>query len=260
MKLIFIRHAEPDYSIDSLTEKGFDEAAFLAKRTTAWNVTQFYCSPLGRAQKTAGPTLSMHEKEAITLDFLQEFHAPVTDPLKTDEKRIPWDLMPDYLSQNPILFDPHNWWQAPIMQTGDVKKEYDRVCNGLDKILAEYGYTRCGFHYKTSGNNKPSNAFMKYDGTTKDALKNAPDTETILVIFCHLGVMMAMLSHLINTSPCTLWQGMFIPPSSVTVVSAEERIPGSAYFRCQCVGDTSHLLFNNEEVSYYGGFSRPFMG
>ena len=26
MKLIFIRHAEPDYSIDSLTEKGFYEA------------------------------------------------------------------------------------------------------------------------------------------------------------------------------------------------------------------------------------------
>ena len=26
MKIIFIRHAEPDYSIDSLTEKGWREA------------------------------------------------------------------------------------------------------------------------------------------------------------------------------------------------------------------------------------------
>ena len=48
MKLIFIRHAEPDYSIDSLTEKGFYEAQLLAKRTAGWRVTDFYCSPLGR--------------------------------------------------------------------------------------------------------------------------------------------------------------------------------------------------------------------
>ena len=31
MKLIFIRHGEPDYSIDSLTEKGFREARLLAE-------------------------------------------------------------------------------------------------------------------------------------------------------------------------------------------------------------------------------------
>ena len=37
MKLIFIRHAEPDYSIDSLTEKGFYEAQLLAKRTAGWS-------------------------------------------------------------------------------------------------------------------------------------------------------------------------------------------------------------------------------
>ena len=53
MKLIFIRHAEPDYSIDSLTEKGFYEAGLLAKRTAAWHVTDFFCSPLGRAIKTS---------------------------------------------------------------------------------------------------------------------------------------------------------------------------------------------------------------
>lgn len=53
MKLIFIRHAEPDYSIDSLTEKGFYEAQLLAKRTAGWKVTDFYCSPLGRAIRTS---------------------------------------------------------------------------------------------------------------------------------------------------------------------------------------------------------------
>ena len=49
MRLIFIRHAEPDYSIDSLTEKGWREAKLLAERTKRWKVDEFYCSPLGRA-------------------------------------------------------------------------------------------------------------------------------------------------------------------------------------------------------------------
>ena len=34
MKLIFIRHGEPDYEADSLTEKGWREAELLAKRAT----------------------------------------------------------------------------------------------------------------------------------------------------------------------------------------------------------------------------------
>lgn len=33
MKIIFIRHGEPNYEIDSLTEKGWREAELLSKRT-----------------------------------------------------------------------------------------------------------------------------------------------------------------------------------------------------------------------------------
>lgn len=53
MKIIFIRHGEPDYSIDSLTEKGWREAYALADRIQKWDVKDFYVSPLGRAQDTA---------------------------------------------------------------------------------------------------------------------------------------------------------------------------------------------------------------
>lgn len=48
MRIIFIRHGDPDYVNDSLTEKGVREAELLAKRVAKWeNITQFYCSPLG---------------------------------------------------------------------------------------------------------------------------------------------------------------------------------------------------------------------
>lgn len=53
MKLLFIRHGDPDYEIDSLTKKGWKEAALLAERVSQLEVKTFYVSPLGRARDTA---------------------------------------------------------------------------------------------------------------------------------------------------------------------------------------------------------------
>ena len=49
MRLIFIRHGDPDYENDTLTEKGWREAKLLSERTKNWTVDDIYVSPLGRA-------------------------------------------------------------------------------------------------------------------------------------------------------------------------------------------------------------------
>ncbi len=67
MRIILIRHGDPDYEHDTLTEKGIREAKLLAKRVAKWeNIMQFYCSPLGRAQKTASYSLDAVGREAVT--------------------------------------------------------------------------------------------------------------------------------------------------------------------------------------------------
>ena len=65
MKLLFIRHGDPDYEIDSLTEKGWKEAALLAERVSQLEVKTFYVSPLGRARDTASLTLQKMNREEI---------------------------------------------------------------------------------------------------------------------------------------------------------------------------------------------------
>ena len=90
MKIIFIRHGDPDYEHDSLTEKGIREARLLSDRTVNWPVTQFYCSPLGRAQKTASYTLERVGREALTYDWMKEFFYPIEDPV-TGRVGVPWD-------------------------------------------------------------------------------------------------------------------------------------------------------------------------
>lgn len=259
MKLIFIRHAEPDYSIDSLTEKGFREASFLAERTKSWKVNEVFCSPLGRAVETSKPSLKNWNMTATTYDWLREFHAPVSGEGRRDNRTIPWDFLPEYLNEHPELLDNNNWFNSKIMVDGNVKAEYDRVCRGIDSILSKYGYERDGLSY-TTHHIISSSDYMIYNGTTIECMKNSPNDEPVLVFFCHLGVMLAIISHLINTSPVTLWQGIFTPPSSVTVLSAEERYAGSVYFRAQAIGDTTHLYTADEPVSFYGGFAPPFHG
>ena len=54
MRLIFIRHAEPDYEHNCLTEKGLREAEILSRRTASWTgIREVYVSPLLRAKMTA---------------------------------------------------------------------------------------------------------------------------------------------------------------------------------------------------------------
>ena len=235
MKIIFIRHGEPNYEIDSLTEKGWREAELLSKRTAKWNVTDFYCSPLGRAKDTASFTLKNADREAKILPWLREFDAPVIDP-ETGKRRIPWDFLPDVLDANRDLYDNHLWTKNPIMQTGNMDENYRFVTDGLDTLLAHYGYVRDGYRYHAS------------DETNREA---------VIVCFCHLGVTCVALSHLLNMTPTQLWQGMFLAPTSVTIVGSEERKPGEVYFRCQTVGDVHHLLTAGEPVSYYGSFNDP---
>ena len=81
MKLIIVRHGDPDYEHDTLTETGRIEAQCAAERLKAHpEIAAFYVSPLGRAQDTARYTLDALGREAETLPWLREFHAPILHP------------------------------------------------------------------------------------------------------------------------------------------------------------------------------------
>ena len=68
MRILLIRHGDPDYVNDTLTEKGRREAALLAKRAVSMNMGECYKSPLGRAKDTATPCLEVTGKTAEILD------------------------------------------------------------------------------------------------------------------------------------------------------------------------------------------------
>ena len=225
MKLMFVRHAEPWYAIDSLTEKGHREAELLSRRLCRLNIKAFYTSPLGRARETGRYTLEKLGREAEVLPWLAEFRGKSVDP-ETQCKRIPWDYKPDIWKPHKALRDMETWLTDPLMTNGDVAACWQETIDGLDALLAHHGFVRDGMNYR--------------------AADNKPDT---IVLFCHFGITMACLSHLLGISPVSLWHCFCAQPSSVTTVITEERVKGVVSWRCMQMGDISHLYVADEPYS-----------
>ena len=91
MKLLIVRHGDPDYTIDSLTEKGWKEVEFLSEKLSKLDIKDFYVSPLGRAKDTASLTLKKMNRTATECDWLREFDVLIDRPDVTDRKIILWD-------------------------------------------------------------------------------------------------------------------------------------------------------------------------
>ena len=231
MKLLFIRHGDPDYTIDSLTEKGWKEAEFLSEKIAALDVRDFYVSPLGRAKDTASCTLKKNGRTATECKWLREFDVKIRRPDLHGEKIIPWDWLPQDMEKDLDLYDRERWNKTDIMRKGNVEEAYRWVCDGLDALLKRHGYERDDMYYRV----------------------NEPNHDTI-VLFCHFGVECVMLSHLLNVSPMVLWHGLCAAPSSITSIYTEERRKGIAGFRVNEFGSTAHLYVAGEKPSFAARF------
>lgn len=234
MRLLIVRHAEPDYVHDSLTEKGKREALLLGERLSKIPASAYYVSPLGRAKETAEYTLRLVGKQAETLPWLAEFRGYT---VQNGKKRISWDYKTQEWFDHKRLLDRDDWLDDPLVQGGNVAQIWEETKNGLDALLARHGYVRKGGVYLCENN--------------KD------DT---IVLFCHFAIGMAILARLINASPLPLWQSFLCLPTAVTTVVTQERVKGEVEFRCVGLGDVSHLIMGNENASLAGLFPECYNG
>ena len=233
MRLLLIRHGDPDYSVDSLTEKGHREAELLSERLAAMDIKAFYTSPLGRAGKTAEYTLSKVGRRAEVLDWAREFDRPVDDG--AGGKRLAWDFLPEVWTGTAEYYDKDRWADVKLMKDADIRSGIEQVYSGLDRLLERHGYRREERIYRAV----------------------SPNEDTV-ALFCHFGVTCVMLSHLLGVSPVVLWHGTIAAPSSVTTLITEERREGKAVFRMTAFGDVSHLYKHGEPPAFAGRFCEMF--
>ncbi|MBQ6564360.1 MAG: histidine phosphatase family protein [Clostridiales bacterium] len=234
---MIVRHAEPDYSIDALTPKGRVEAELLASRLSQVpDVLDYYISPLGRAIATAGYTLQKVGRKAEILPWLCEFRGACFDP-DHGVVRNCWDYMPRLFHGHPELEDADRWLSYPFFKDSNVKTIWKETTDGVDALMAKYGYQRDGSIWRAEHNQ-----------------------QGVIVLFCHFGIAMAVMGYLTHMSPMVLWQNFCMVPSSVTTLISEERIPHEVSWRCIQLGDISHLTGAGESYSTAGLFPECYTG
>lgn len=237
LRILLIRHAEPDYAVDSLTPKGWKEAELLSRRLVRYDIRDFYVSPLGRARDTASCTLDKLGRTAEALPWLHEFSGSYPDPETGIRRIVAWDVKPRIWKFFPGVMDINTWCDAPIFDGGDVREVWKETTDGVDTLLARYGIFR--------------------DGPVWHCDRNEAFT---IALFCHFGISMAVLGYLTDISPMVLWHHTLCCPSSVTEIVTEERVKGEVSFRLIKLGDLTHLEAAGEKRSTAGLFPEVYTG
>lgn len=290
MRLLFIRHSDPDYEHDSLTEKGRREAELLSRLAPDLNLGDVYVSPLGRAQETASYCLKTTGKKARAADWLMEFGTDLdlneypnlrraygNIPLLADLQKRPggieshksyWrllhpesirryldDMEKDSAGRNVPKYAPSIVWDV----LPSYLREHPELLDPVDwkhTELAKAGHVEECADYVISH----FDAMLKEHGYRRDGSVYAADrpNKDTVTCFCHLGLTCLLISYLTNQSPFTVWTYCAFAPSSVTEFVTEEREKGIAIFRGLRFGDISHLAVGGEKPSFSARFCETY--
>ena len=276
MRLLFIRHGDPDYKNDCLNEIGRREAHALAALRPQLELGTCFVSPLGRAQETAAITLGRavpgaHGVAAAvgctdlsTLgDNSAACSANAVSGLNGDaDPAAGAGLVTtlNWLREFPAQVDVND---ATLLQDayylrtnsdGTFKKRI--VWDMYPSYYIEHPAYSDYEEWRTTLVAGNSDLVAVYDkvihsfdellaehGYLRDGRHYRVEKESTetLTFFCHFGITCVLISHLWNVSPFVPLQSLCMPTSSVTELYTEERQKGYAHFRATRIGDTTHL-------------------
>lgn len=225
MRLYIIRHGDPDYENDCLTPSGLVEAKALAKYLAYVKIDKLYCSPLGRARKTADIVSEKVKRKAIVLEWLREL--PYR-PLK-DSGLPAWDLPGNRLRNQSYLKNLTKWGQIPEMKESKLEPLIRSMQKNSDQFLSKLGYQR-----------------------KKEEYRILQRSEDQIAVVCHAGMGLAWLSHLLAIPLPLMWAGFFLHTTSVSTILFDERKPGIACPRCLELGGIPHLYHHRLPPSKKG--------
>jgi len=225
MRLYVIRHGDPDYANDSLTEQGRTEAAALAKYLKHERIGEIFSSPLGRARRTAEYTAALTGLPAGIEDWTRELKLPTI----YGGKFAAWNICGEEARSDIYLSNPADLSSLATLPLKEIEELVRKLRSDSDAFLERHGYVREGNAYRVARRN------------TKR-----------IAIFCHGGFGPAWISQLLSIPLPLMWTGFFMHTTSVSVIVFDERNPGIAVPRCLMFGALPHLYAEGIEPSQAG--------
>ena len=169
MRLIFVRHGEPDYKNNCLTPLGHVQAENVVERLLEENINEIHSSELGRAIQTAEPIARRLGLEIKTHAFINEIGGAPVDGAEIPENGHPWRLG-KHLVREGYDISREDWQTAEPYCHSALVSGYNRVAEGIDAFLAECGYTREGKYYRVGEKTKKNVAIFSHCGSSTAAI------------------------------------------------------------------------------------------
>jgi len=229
MLLFYVRHGDPTYDPDCLTELGHRQAEALVGRMYECKPDKIYASTSTRAVQTAQPTARALGKEIIQMDWCHENHA--------------WQDFSD------VCEDGTRTW------IWDVPGAHEKLVSAQVAALGKEWYRYPGFEKYEAGIKRiqtEADAWLLSLGYRHDTEKNGftavrPNDDRI-ALFAHEGFGAAFLSCILDI-PFPMFSAHFeIGHTGVTVIS----FSGEGFFvpRVLQVSNDSHIFAAGMSTDY----------
>lgn len=242
MLLYIIRHGDPIYDPDCLTDLGHEQAKALVPRLAPLGFDKIYVSPMIRAQQTAAPTCEALGMTPKIVPFLceEDLFRKCVMPLPKDgdegtETSMRWcfhQKLTNYKPENPYA-PLDKWYELPAFAPVREKAEkgYKEFVADADEFLLELGLRREGGFYRIEK--------MPYKR---------------VAVFCHQGVGLTWMSHMLNIPPQMFWSSFDMTHTGISVLEFREHKDGLTTPICLCLSDTSHLFGADMDIKFCGAF------
>ena len=232
MLFYYIRHGDPIYNPDSLTELGKRQAEAVAKRLALHGLDEIYVSTSQRAKETAQPTCEILKMEATELDWTNEGHA--WNDFSVDNGnggkgwvfQIPRHI--EFFCSDEIRRMGDNWYEHPAFAETNFKNGIMRIQKEADNFFETLGY--------------------KHDRQRHIYISEKPNDKRI-ALFAHQGFGVLFLSSLLDVNMPQFVTHFDICHSSVTVIEFRD-MEGISVPKALMVGNDSHIYREGLPTKY----------
>ena len=170
MLLYYIRHADPIYNPDSITEYGKLQAKSLANRLVKEAIDEVYSSSCGRALMTAEATCKKLGLECKPLDFAREDKVWADMSLEVEGMHANWCFEFPHITK--LFLDPaviklgDGWYNHELFANYKFKEGLKRIDKDVDEFFEKLGYIhdRKNKEYKVMKSNDKKIAFFAHSG------------------------------------------------------------------------------------------------
>ncbi len=233
MIFYYIRHGEPIYEPDSLTELGTKQAEALSKRLAVYGVDKIFTSTSNRAIQTAQPTCELLDIKPERLEFAHENLTWADLSVETEDGNgRTWifnsQKYKELFCDKEIRDLGDRWYEHPELKGINCEKGIKRIYDEADKFFASLGYEH-----------------ERYTGKYKVIKSN----DQRIALFAHQGFGLAFLSCLLDV-PYPMFSTHFnVGHSGLTVIEFKE-VNGVAIPRMHTMSSDAHIYKEGLPLNY----------